>query len=78
MFLRSVGRNSRVSAVKASTGAKIILEEIEVEIRKEINTEKGTRLLTLLMGMVRTTLTPTSAPEGRDSVVVSEKHPTMN
>ena len=61
----------KVSTEKASTNAKGLLEEIEVELRKEINTEKGAKLLALLMGIDRTTLAPTSAPEGRDTVVVS-------
>ena len=58
----------KVSTEKASTNAKSLLEGIEVEIRKEINTEKGAKLLVLLMGIVRITLTLTSAPEGRDPV----------
>ena len=62
----------KVGAEKAGTNAKGLLDEIEVEIRKEISTEKGAKLLTLLMRFVRATLTPTNTPEGRGLVAVSE------
>ena len=67
------GEKPKVSAEKAGTNSKGLLDVIEVKIRKEINTEKGEKLLTLLMGFVRATLAPTNTPEGLGLVAVSER-----
>ena len=57
----------------ASTNATSLLNELEGELQKELKSEKGSKILGLLMKTVRTVLASTGIPEDRAPTAVSEE-----
>ena len=63
----------KVSTDKGSTNVTRLLNELEREHQTELKSEKGSKVLDLLMKAVRGVLAATGAPGAREQVAVSEK-----
>ena len=65
-------REPKVSTENVDTNVSSILDELEGELKKEMKSERGSKLLGLLMKTAKAVLAPTSIPEYWELDPVSE------